>query len=627
MARRIAYAVFALTAVLAALWMFEREPTLPPDTAPRSQQELLADPLPPGEPLPSTARADAPDESSDAATGGPRGTLTGRVVDQLGNPLEHCEVTVEELPDTIRLVPAAVSGPSAARTHTRGDGTFRLQHAAGEPLVVTLAHRDFPPIIARNELVLTAERPTDLGDLTLHSRAGLVVHVFDGTSRQPVPQARLELRPQLDDPSLPGHSLELSRRWAISDSGGRGVLYGVPLGAYVLRIEAAGYATFEATLERTAETQAAQRDVALLPGHLLRGRVLTPDGQGDAGALVTARPKTGGPWSAARCGSDGAFRLGGLSAGGHVVDVESQRFGALTLAHVEVRPEGEPLDIQLAPGAVLEGTVVEAANGHAVRGATVRVVLGDGQPLLRGGRILRPSTTTDSRGRFALAGLPRTPLRVQVVAAGLAPGEAGPIEPGEACEVRLLPACRVSGRVLTPDGLPLADAAVRLVDSGYDGSAFAAVLATAVATACEPLEARADRTGRFALTGMPPGLFQLLIRHPLHAPMRVAIQRLQPGTALDLGDMRLRAGGRIHGTVRDHDGAPLAGAAVHLDPIPGSEGIAASSRADATGAFELRCVAVGRYSLYAAVGNGLSPIGRTLITVGPGSDLGRDLAR
>lgn len=523
------------------------------------------------------------------------GVLIGRVIDPLGNALQRCEVTAQLAPATITVRRDPRGEPVLALTDE--NGRFRLEHRAGEPLIVTLSHKDFPPTVVRTETALVVNRPTDLGDLTLRSQPGLVVTVTDAATGQPTEQARIELRPQIEDPTLPGHALELARRWAVTDRQGSGILFGVEPGNYVLRVEAASYATMERPYVRASDAAPEQQSVALAPGQVLRGRVLTPGGAVDAGAQIISSPLRGGPAFAAVTGKDGSFRLEGLAAGAYRVTVDSPRFGSLTLSHVDVGTNAPPLEIQLAAGAELFGTVREARSGLPVAEAKVSITLADGRPLFRAGRIVRPATVTDEQGRFRLGGLPDEPLRVAVEALRLAPASVGPVQPGQACNVQLDPECSIDGRVLDANGLPVADATVRAVPAAHDGSAFADLLAEVV-----PAGKRVDRTnaeGSFRIGGLRPGDIKLMVRHPQHAPHLQPVSGLQPGTPAVV-DVRLQRSRSVAGIVRDAGGEPLAQALVYLDPLPGSDGIAARTIANDRGEFQLSPVAVGLYSLYSS---------------------------
>ncbi len=109
------------------------------------------------------------------------------------------------------------------------------------------------------------------------------------------------------------------------------------------------------------------------------------------------------------------------------------------------------------------------------------------------------------------------------------------------------------GRVLDPDGRPLAGAVVQARGraSATPPGAPPDALAQAVSAA----------DGRFALPEAPrDGLhYELRIRHPQTAPLALANLDSWSGRPRDLGDLRLTRGLALSGRVRDAEGKPLAG--------------------------------------------------------------------
>jgi hypothetical protein len=168
------------------------------------------------------------------------------------------------------------------------------------------------------------------------------------------------------------------------------------------------------------------------------------------------------------------------------------------------------------------------------------------------------------------------------------------------------------GRVLRPDGSPAAEA--RIEAWGMSGWA---VLVDPGSEQNPPLEswlATCDGDGRFALPEPRRDGLRFLIRATAEGlpPVELANQPAMPGRTRDLGELLLREGFAVRGTVSGPDGEPVAAARVvpvpeldtaafpnvQLRSLPALPGYEATT--DAGGAFELRDLPPGRFRLRAA---------------------------
>ncbi len=163
----------------------------------------------------------------------------------------------------------------------------------------------------------------------------------------------------------------------------------------------------------------------------------------------------------------------------------------------------------------------------------------------------------------------------------------------------------VAGRVLDATGHPAAGAEVWLRSGGWYSTLpmeFGPVEAPdgQVLAVC-------DDDGRFKATdGLSPGgSLSIAVTFPGHAVER----RLRvpfPRAPRDLGDVQLRPGRHLRGTVLTESGRPLEGAAVLLAARRGFMGVEGSfegigrevTRTDAAGRFEVDCLTPGAWHLY-----------------------------
>lgn len=142
---------------------------------------------------------------------------------------------------------------------------------------------------------------------------------------------------------------------------------------------------------------------------------------------------------------------------------------------------------------------------------------------------------------------------------------------------------RVSLYGFPPQGADMIERALRL---GKTGSAFAA-RARALAVA------RTDAAGHFAFEGVRAGTYFAEARGELFVPDPVERVTLAPGGGE--ATLFVRAGGRVTGTVRGPDGAPAAGARVHvgqgegvfIPSLKSGDILLRSTTTDARGRFEV----------------------------------------
>jgi hypothetical protein len=170
-------------------------------------------------------------------------------------------------------------------------------------------------------------------------------------------------------------------------------------------------------------------------------------------------------------------------------------------------------------------------------------------------------------------------------------------------ELRVFRAAGASGRVLGLAGEPVEGVGVRLQSTDHEG-----LIA----------DARTDAEGRYAFEGLYPAEYELVARprqarrpelRGLPETRAVAVTIAEGESAL-LPDLRLRAGEReLAGTVLDQDERPLAGIDVRVQPLAGSDRLAAGASAASTRTDEL-----GRFRLSELSAE------RVLVRIEPGFD-------
>lgn len=268
--------------------------------------------------------------------------------------------------------------------------------------------------------------------------------------------------------------------------------------------------------------------------------------------------------------------------------------GGRSVAEV-VGPGVTSTALEIPLGVTVRGEVIDV-DGRTVAGAVV---------WCSGGSEHEPGTDvalTDARGRFTIVDLPPD-RRIAARSKGhaVSPVRFVGAPPGARLDGLLLTlgaeGVHVGGRVVGPDGFPLAGATVRIVrrdarvpvsPDGHD------------APATPPFDGVSDHEGRFAADGLPPGRHELLVVGEGAAPIRLPVDVRAGMTPLTV---RLQRGARVVGHVEDESGAPLAGVVVR---VAGSGGAPfhPATVSDLAGRFELGAIPAGAVRLRAEAAAG-----------------------
>ncbi|MEM1415500.1 MAG: carboxypeptidase regulatory-like domain-containing protein [Myxococcota bacterium] len=336
--------------------------------------------------------------------------------------------------------------------------------------------------------------------------------------------------------------------------------------------------------------------VRLDPKRVLAVEVVDDEGRPMAGATVEVRGALAGPVPlepAAPTDAEGRTRLAAPRDAIVEARAEGPRVGR---ARVDLAAElAGRLRITLAPSdaaVAIAGRVVDT-EGQPVDAAWVRARRSDAGPVAT--RPLHPEVAalTDAEGAFVLRGLDPGAHDLEVRAAGHA-REASRVD-APAADVRLVlgAAAGIRGRVVDPEGAPLAAFAV-VVD---------AVIGPVERSLREVREVYAD-DGRFEVGGLGSGPFEVRAIAEGHAPSAPVAVDLRPGSWREVGDVTLRSSGRIRGVVR---GGPegrtrLEDARVSLEGrgTDGALAVRREARSDQGGNFVLEGVGEGPRSLTVA---------------------------
>jgi hypothetical protein len=231
-----------------------------------------------------------------------------------------------------------------------------------------------------------------------------------------------------------------------------------------------------------------------------RVHVLPAGGPGERAGM--ALPSSGGT----EVGSDGTFRLSGLSPGDWRVLVSAPGYASTSSPPVKLGFDGDGFagTIVLMKGGSLEFTVTLA--GEALAGAEVELLPNQPTPAQLGalassrGPGLGTRVRSGADGRAALENLGAGSFWAAVYAPGCPPVKSGPHEVRLDGETRTIAialerGARIEGRVQTPAGAPVANANLRIVERG-ERLGF-------------PLTLASDADGRYTSAWLPPGKYTI----------------------------------------------------------------------------------------------------------------------
>jgi hypothetical protein len=209
-------------------------------------------------------------------------------------------------------------------------------------------------------------------------------------------------------------------------------------------------------------------------------------------------------------------------------------------------------------GAILTGQVTDP-DGAALPGAQVWVAGEDFEHPWPD----QPAAVSGPDGGFTVSGLPSEGLRIAVCRAGSSPRivQQGRV-PDETLAVVLAPAARLAGRVVDPEGRPLAKARVGVflamrhdTDEPSPSPNDVPPCPTGEETALT------DGEGRFSLAPLAPDLYVFAVDADGFVPLRVPDTEVRREGQADLV-AEMKRGASLSGRITDPRGRPIEGATV-----------------------------------------------------------------
>lgn len=529
----------------------------------------------------------------------PKSLLAGSVADERGRPVAGVEIQARYEASANRWADATVR-LSGGLARSRETGRFRVDHLVpGAAYTLRFAKDGFAPKVIQ---VQAPEPGTPAEPLRLVLSAGLKAGGFvrDREDR-PVPGAAVELQPTIPSDAvariraLRNPDPALSRK-AVADGKGRFDLLNVGSGRFDLLVLAPGFAEARIPgIEIPEGPGPVDLGTVVLEGEaVVAGAVRTPDGkplEGTEIRIARSEALPGVPRSAPDAVSDtaGGFEIRGQRPGARLkLSAERPGYAPAQVSGVAA-PTEEPVVITLSPRARISGRVVDS-DSRPVAGATLRALSPRSE--IVGGIVIQGGPTVETRshedGTFVVEGVEPGP--VQLTGSGPDWQEASqqlrlPVgQDLEGIELVLRRAALLEGRVLGPDGSPVARAEIgRHLPPRPGEIRYEAPLAFS------------DAEGRYRIGGLAPGRLSLAARHGAFGESVREID-LQPGDN-DL-DFELAGGQTVSGQVVAPSGAPVAGARVSLQADSWAAG-PPDAMSEPDGSFRFEGLPPGSYGLAA----------------------------
>jgi len=447
-----------------------------------------------------------------------------------------------------------------------------------------------------HEVTLASGEASD--ELTFELAAGISVRgvVVDATSGRPVPEAQvtayrddgqrgrgagpIRFAGDPEDLDFLGLSSMRGRRSFLTDGQGRFVATGLAAGKYRFTARHPDRAKASATdVELTEGQDAPELRIELTAGGAIAGLVTGRGGRPVGDALMVAASLSSGALKSSASAPDGGYRIDGLPAGRYFVfksrlednatNLLYDLLGNMRLQTVTVK-EGETArkDVhdETENSVRVYGVVRDGAE--PVGRAMVTALGQDSDGIFGLGIRAKP---TDPRGEYELIGLKPGSYFFQVVRFMQRPEQANlSVDvPEGVAEYRVdlaLPQSNISGRVVDTHGQPVAGVQVAAGADGGGAAAAPGLLGLILRNGVS--RATTDADGRFELTRLPEGSYQLTAGaggrrgNRKYGEAQAGPFQVDGRAPVDNVLITLPLAGKVHGVVRDGNGAPVVGAEI-----------------------------------------------------------------
>ena len=603
--------VLLIAAAGGTAWLLSDESEAPqsPTAAPvaaEPEPEKLALPEPTAEhpienaaqSLPTLARGEEAAQPLLAARG-PSGTITGKVVDQHGQPVAATFINVYQ---GNALLPGPFPGSMQIldlQTKSTADGSFTIAGVpAGASYVLVGEHENYAKSETPN---LRVEANQTLSGVTLVLTDGAVVRGnVTQTGGSPIANARVELHDTMAQFAQKPEQIEPAAV-VFADAAGRYAFTHVSSRFFRVRASADGFETLMQTGNAGFEPGPSDMviDFELSPGRSLPGRVVDVNMNPIAGARIEVQSIGKEPQSTSDATSDetGFFRLDGLGTSTYQLHATCKGYSDKNVPKLDVTA-GE-FQVTMEPRGYIEGNVVSAAGSPVTHFA---LYLMRSRPNADPNYLNDHRSFNDAGGRFNLGDLDPGDYIVEARADGLADTRSEPFTvgrgPDPSAQLRIIMSAggTLAGTVLDPTGSPVGGASVVINPNNYVDSNISKIFNMIAPTDERERSTASKEDGTFVFEHVTPGVYQVRADHPDFAAYSVNDVQINDDSAHANAALKLTLpkGAVIAGQAVDDTG-PMAFCKVQINQKDSTFMDAGTT--DKDGYFRFRNLAQGEYQV------------------------------
>ncbi|MEM7306060.1 MAG: carboxypeptidase regulatory-like domain-containing protein [Planctomycetota bacterium] len=421
-------------------------------------------------------------------------------------------------------------------------------------------------------------------------------------------EARVQLRA-----GGPGGGFNRYVQEAVADADGGFEFPQAPLGTVKVEAFANGYGARSEELRHASAKDHAL--IELVPERAMLLLLRDPDGAGVAGARVNLRPHD--PRStdvSATADDNGDCHVLGL--GSELWEVRAEADGYRPAVRDRMRADGNPIEVELLPWPCIEGRISAPAGAALPSGVTVRPLSANA----RGGFVdsgRHDETPVAADGSFRICDMRPGLYVIRASAPGFAPTSSETIrltlgKDAVGVDVELRSGGGLNLLVHSGDG-PVGGARVELFDTTPPPTELYRSPATPqpVSTVKPVANATTSSEGEVAFEHLAEGRYWCIVRPRDLLPQLYGPIVVQEGRKEKVGPVQVSAGGRLHGTVTDGAGKPVANAVVHVFGESGSVRTPIQIEANDKGAWTSPLLPGGSYRLTARIVYGRPATART----------------
>jgi protocatechuate 3,4-dioxygenase beta subunit len=497
--------------------------------------------------------------------------VEGRLVDAFGVPVVDAECFLFEghgnnLFAAMMMANRGVIQPPLAKTRSATDGSFRLgvgnpqQGKTYELRILSDRHADH----TAPNLTVFQGKWYDAGTIRLNQ--GIVVQgrVTDAETGSAIPGATVVVKPTNSTMVLaitPGREDGIAVQ---TDAYGQFRVENATPGIATVAAYAPGHARVERVNQSIRAEEENRYEFELPPGKAIAGVVTEGSGTPISGARVQVLSLSSkNPVTVdTRTDRDGRFEALGLIDGPYQLLVMAQGF---------VRADEKPV----MAGEVDKHVVMETQGSARVQASTksgrrlnrytVNVKTYIAQQESYGNLLHIPAMQVgprdlDDQGFFKVSGLDPGNYALEVNAEGYAKAYTEPFQiavGGQEPELyaKLSEGGTLTGTVLGEDGTPIQGVLVSTLPNEFEENPLADMFAPMIPYKITKSGIRTGKDGKFKLTRLTPGAYQLRFQHPEHYTIFRRDLQVEEGRVTDLPQVDMQRGTLLMGSVMV-DGAP-----------------------------------------------------------------------